>query len=244
MRDGDANLGSKCAKSIVALFRHQSLVRYVKRHNDDWCSRFKNNISSLRVDINVEFSGWRDVAHFKIGAAHQNDFGNTLHDIRCFAEGRRDIGERSQRAECHGARRLATQGFNDKIHRMLLLQRHHRIRQIGAVQPGFPVHMLRGDEVTAKRPVATGKDLCFRFSRQFADDACVLCRQRQGHIACHACYAQNFQRVRARKRQQNGDGVVLSGVCVDDDFSLCHGASLETECGKVQQSKQCHNPVL
>jgi hypothetical protein len=65
--------------------------------------------------------------------------------------------------------------------------------------------------------LAAGIDRHLRAARQFADDAGVALGQRQRHGAGHRDDAEHLQLGRRGQRQQDGDGVVLTGIGVDDD---------------------------
>ena len=77
------------------------------------------------------------------------------------------------------------------------------------------------------RAVAASIDLHVWPSCHFADLAGILGRQRQGHVSGDGCDAEYLQ-FGAGEGQQDGNGVVLAGVGVDDDRArgvwLGHGA--------------------
>ena len=114
--------------------------------------------------------------------------------------------------------RLLQQRADDEIHRMLALQRHFRLRQVGPVQACLAVHLLGGDQMPDQRPYRAGENPGLRPARQFADLAGVFLGELQGHIACDGGYSQHFE-LGACQGQQDGDGVVLSRVGVDDDLA-------------------------
>jgi hypothetical protein len=65
--------------------------------------------------------------------------------------------------------------------------------------------------------LAAGIDRHLRAASQFADDAGVALGQRQRHVAGHRDDAEHLQLRRRGQRQQDGYGVVLAGIGVDDD---------------------------
>ena len=116
--------------------------------------------------------------------------------------------------------------FNDEIDRVLVLKLHRRLGQLRAVQARAAMHMLRGYQVADQRMHGTGENLGLRLSRQLANLHRVLLGEVQRHVAGHGCQSQHVE-LRAGKRHQDGDGVVLAGIGVDDDLTLrWHLASL------------------
>ena len=103
---------------------------------------------------------------------------------------------------------------------MLLLQRHFRLRQVGPVQAGLAVHLLGGHQVPHQRPHRAGENLGLGPAGQFADLAGVLLGELQGDIAGDGGDSQHLE-FGTCQRQQDGDGVVLSRVGVDDDLLRC-----------------------
>ncbi len=105
----------------------------IERHHGDLDARFEDNRSSMWINIDVEFCRWRDVATFKIAAAHQNDFLDALSDLRLADQRRCDICQRAKRAERNGASFFLHQRFNNEINAMLRLKRHSWLWQIIAI---------------------------------------------------------------------------------------------------------------
>ena len=128
-----------------------------------------------------------------------------------------DVGERPERAQRDRAARLVHQRLDDEIDGILFLQRHRRLRQIRPVETGLAVHLLGGDQFAHQRPDRSGIDLDVRPAGEFADLAGVLLGQLQRHVAGDGCDAEHLQ-FGAAERQQDGDGVVLAGIGVDDDL--------------------------
>jgi hypothetical protein len=73
-------------------------------------------------------------------------------------KGRRDVGQRPERTQRDGARRLRPQGLDQEVDRVHVLQRHRRIGQGDPVEPGLAMHVFRGDEPAFQRRIAPGKD--------------------------------------------------------------------------------------
>ena len=90
--------------------------------------------------------------------------------------------------------------------------------QVRAVEPGLAMHVLGGDQRAHHGPDRAGEDPGLRPAGEFADLARVLLGQRQRHVAGDGGDAEHLE-LRAGERQQDGDGVVLAGVGVDDDLA-------------------------
>ena len=110
------------------------------------------------------------------------------------------------------------QRLDDEVDRMLLLQRHVRLRQVGAVQAGLAMHLLGGDQRPHQRADGAGENPGFGPAGQLADLARVLLGQLQRHVAGDGGDPQHLE-LGAGQRQQDGEGVVLPRVGVDDDLA-------------------------
>ncbi len=90
------------------------------------------------------------------------------------------------------------------------------------------MHMLGRHQLAFQGAVAACKDAGVGLSSQLADDARVLLGQRQRDVSGNCGDAQHGHILGARQGQQNRNGVVLSGVSVDDDLAgrMCHGRVL------------------
>lgn len=149
--------------------------------------------------------------------AHQHDPGQPPGDLRRLPQRQRDIGQRAERAERDRALGLPPHRLDDEIGGMTGLERHFRRRQIGAVEAGLAVHVLRRHQVARQRPVRAGEDPHVRPPGQFADLARVQRGQVERNIAGDAGDAENLQ-LRRGERQQDRHRVVLPRVGVDDDL--------------------------
>jgi len=131
--------------------------------------------------------------------------------------GQGDIGQWPDRTERDRPGRPRQQRLDDEVDRMLRLQRHAGLGQVGAVQAGFAMHVLGGDQGPQDRPGAAGIDRHVRAAGQGADLAGVALCQRQRHVAGDRGDADELQLFAGGKRQQDRQGVVLAGIAVEDD---------------------------
>ncbi len=160
-----------------------SLVGYVKRHHDDGHAGTEDDIGSLRIDIDVEFRSRCDVAAFKEAATHHHQFLDATGNLWGLLQSQRHIGQRAERAERHGARRLSQQRFDDEIDGVLLLCFHRRLVENRAIKAGAAVNMLGSDGLSHQWPLGTLIDGNIGAVAQFADDADVAAGQFQRNIA-------------------------------------------------------------
>ena len=61
---------------------------------------------------------------------------------------------------------LGAQSLDQEIDAVPVLQRHRRLGQVGPVQPGLAVDMLRGDQLAMQRRGAAGEDRNISSARQ------------------------------------------------------------------------------
>ena len=91
------------------------------------------------------------------------------------------------------------------------------------------MHFLGCDERARQRPDGTGIDLGLGLAGKLADFAGIGLRQLQRHVSGDGGNADDVE-LRAAERQQNGDGIILAGIRVDDDLTgLGHFNSLSGE---------------
>ena len=193
IRSRPAHPGAQSAKRRDPWLGGQRLVRHIQRHHHQIHAGAEHQIRRLRIDIDVELGGGRDVAALEIPAAHQHHLAHPANDVGRSLKGRRDVGQRSQRTQGHRARRRAPQRLDDEVHAVLRLQRHLGLRHHRPVQPGLAMHMLRRDQLAPQRCRAARKDLHIRPARQFADHPCIPFGQGQRHIARHRHDPQHLQ---------------------------------------------------
>ena len=142
-------------------------------------------------------------------------------DARLADQRQRDVGERPERAERDRAALLAHQRLDDEVDRVLVLQRHLRLRQVGAVEAGLAVHLLGRHQ---RRAPAAGSR-----RRRPSSRACRPARRSCGRSSRSAlsgtlpatAVMPSTSSSGLAERQQDGDRVVLPGIGVDDDLLRC-----------------------
>ena len=147
---------------------------------------------------------------------------NPWNDVWRFFKGRRDIGKRTNRAQCNGAFGFSAQRFNNEVNAMLCLKRHFGVVQLWTIQPGFAMDMFSSYQFAVHRCCAASENQRVRLASQFTHDPRVLFSQWERYIARHRGDPQNVNFLRRRERQKDRNRVVLAGVSVDDDFARCH----------------------
>jgi hypothetical protein len=173
----------------------------------------------ITIDIDVEFGRRGDVAALEKAAAHHHQLAYPGRDLRRLGERQRNVGERPERRERHRARRLGAHRLDDEIDGVLVLKRHRRFVENGAVEAGLAVDMLGGDERARDRPVRTGEDLHVCPVAELADDPGVARRQRERNVAGNGGDAEDVDLLRAAEGEHDRGRVVLSRIRVDDDLS-------------------------
>ena len=94
-----------------------------------------------------------------------------------------------------------------------------RLGQVDAVEAGPAVDVLGGDQVAPHRPLAAGIDRHIAAAGELDHLQGVLGVLVEADIAGDRDDAEHVEFVRRGERQQDGDGVVLTGVGVDDDLA-------------------------
>ena len=218
----------RCADSadrIQPRRRGDRLVGDVQRQHHDRPAALEHRMGGVRVDIDIELGRRRGVAGDHRGPAHQHDFADFGQDARRLDDGLGDVGQRPQRAKRDAVRPGGQACLDDKIHRMPLGRRHGWRRQVAAVQPGLAMHIFRRYQRPQHRSGTAGIHRNVGAPRQFHQPARIGGGQLQRYVAGDAGDAADIELVRRGHGHQQGDGIVLAGVGVDDDGAGGHGGS-------------------
>jgi hypothetical protein len=105
-------------------------------------------------------------------------------------------------------------------------------RHIRAIKTGAAMNMLGGDQWTGQRSVLTRKHTTVRPTGEITDFARINGGQIKRHIARNRGDAKQVK-FRAGKRQQYGNGIILTGVCVDYQF-LHHAIPKGTQSSRLK----------
>ncbi len=130
-----------------------------------------------------------------------------------------DIGERPERRERHRAGLVGQQRFDDEIDAVLRFDLQFRQRQVGAVHAGFAMHMLGGDEGAAHGALAAGIDGNILAARELDDLERIAGVLGQRDVAGHRDDAEDIEIGGRGERHEDGDGIVLARVGVDNDLA-------------------------
>ena len=87
------------------------------------------------------------------------------------------------------------------------------------------MHVLCSLQLAYQRPVAAEMDRHVAPPGELDDAAGIVLGEAQRDVAGDGGDRQHLQLVRRGQRQQQGDGVVLTGIAVDDDRLGCHDES-------------------
>ncbi len=104
---------------------------------------------------------------------------------------------------------------------MLRLQRRLGIKNVNAVDARLTVYVLSRAQQARHGFVASGKH-GHAALRDIAHHAGIALRQIERNVAANGRYSQYIYFFRRGKREQQGDGIVLPRVAVNDDLSR-HG---------------------
>ena len=215
--DGLADGGAEGPHPLYPRARGQGLVGDVEGHDHQRNAGFEHDISGFGVDVDVELGRGGDVAALKAAAAHQDDLGHAGDDVGGALEGGGDVGQGAEGAEGDRARGMGAERVDQVVDGVLGLQGMGRVGERDAVKAGLAVDMLGGDELAGKGGIAAGVDRGVA-AREFDDDAGVLLGEGERHVARDGGEGKDIQLGRGQ-RKEDGNGVVLAGVGVDDDLA-------------------------
>ena len=225
IRHRNSSLRPDGADCCGARRRCHGLVRDIERHHRDRDAGGEHFGRGLRVDIDVEFGGWRDVATLEIAASHHHDPADPLCNVRGLAQRHGNVGQGANRRDGHAAAFLGPDGVDQEIDGMPVLKRGRRGRQDRAVEAGTAMYMLSCHEASRQRLLCAGKDGHVGTAGKVADLARILLRQGQRYIAGNGCDPQHIE-FRAGKGKQHGHRVVLPRIRIDNQLLLrCHDLS-------------------
>ena len=197
------------------------LVGHVEPDHGERHARLEHHVRGVGVGVDVELGRRRDVAEAE-RAPHGDDLAHVGEDARVLDDGERDVGEGAERRQRDRLRRRRER-VHEIVHRMGRLGRAARLRQVGAVDPRFSVDVLRAHRLAHHGPRAAGIDRHLGAARQIPDPARVVLGPGQRHVAGDGGDAEQVEFLGAREGEQQGDGVVLAGVAIDDQRSCAHG---------------------
>ena len=103
---------------------------------------------------------------------------------------------------------------------MLRLQGHRRLGQVRTVEPGAAVDVLGGHQRAPQRPDAAGMDRDVGAARELEDLAGIARGPLEADIAGDGDDPEQLDLLRRGQCQQDGDGIVLARIGVDDDLAL------------------------
>lgn len=191
----------------------------VESHHGDRPCLVEYDVRRFGVNFDVEFGHGAPIAHM-VTATHEHDFLDAFDDARLHAYGHGDVGQRSGRHEGDGSRLVVHDGVDDPVDRMPWFQRAGRFGQFDAVKTGLAVDG-GGDFLLAyDGPIAAGMYRDISGMRLLQHGARIVGDLVEALVAANRGDADQID-VRIADSQQNGDGIVVAGIAVQNDF-LCH----------------------
>ncbi|GGB49179.1 hypothetical protein GCM10008019_00860 [Deinococcus soli (ex Cha et al. 2016)] len=217
VRDERAGGGAQVAEHGHAGGVRDGLVGGVQADHGQRHAAPEDDVRGVRVGQGVEFGGGRPVAGVGT-AAHPHDLPHQWNDVRCEAEGQRDVrqGSGGDQRDLAG---VGADGADDERGGVLVFRAARGDRQVGAVQAALAVHGLRADPLLHQRAVRSGVHRHVG-AGNLAGDQGVAGGAVQAHVPEHGGQAQDVQ-FRAGQRQEDVHGVVVAGVEVQDDGAGC-----------------------
>ena len=198
----------------------KNAVSDIKRDHGDLDAAAENDVGRLGIDEDVELGRRCDVADLEIAAAHHDDLGDAAGGRGRLDQGHGDVGERAEGAERDRARFGSEQRVDEEIDAMLRLEFQLRFRQIGSVEPGRAVDMLGGHGLPSHRADRAGIDRNIGAAGELDHLQRVLGVLGEPDIAGDDDDGEDVELFGRGERQQDGDGVVLAGVRIDDDLAF------------------------
>ena len=213
--DRRANLRAKRLDARDMVVAGECLQRYAEAEHHDRAACRKDDRRGMGIDMDVEFGRRRDVAEAD-GAAHQHDTMDLRQDVRGQAEREREVGQRPQRAQGHAVCRRRPAELDDRRDGMARCGRAGRRRQAGTGKP------VRSADEGGRLQREDQWRVCSAIDRhlragQVADPQGIGGGLIHGDIARNGGDRPQVQGIGACKGQQQGDGVILAGIGIDDD---------------------------
>ena len=202
--------------------RRDRLVRHVEPDHGERDARLEHDMRGVRIGEDVELGGRGDIAGAD-GPAHRHDLAHIREHRRVLDDGECDIGKGPKRGE-RNRLRCRKERLDQEIDRVGRFGRVARFRQVRAVYARGPVDALGGDRFAHQGARAAGIDGHLRPAAEVPDPARIALGQRQRDIAGYGRDAQKVELFRRGEGQQQGDGVVLAGVAIDDQRARAHTA--------------------
>ena len=184
----------------------------------------------LGIGPDVELGGRRPVA---LGdrPAHEHDALDPLDHLRVQGQQERDVGERTHR---HERDRLG-RGGEPLGHEVDGVRGHRpptRRREVGAVEPRLPVHLARGLPLAHERARGAGGHGHVASPHGLEHAQGVRRRPLQRAVAGHGGHPQELH-LGACQREEQGHGVIVAGVAVDEERDGHPGASMRIRDGAM-----------
>jgi hypothetical protein len=202
--------------------RRERLVRDVQPDHDDVPPGPHDDARGLGVGADVELRDRGPVAR-PVGAAHEHDLPHAVDDPRLGARRQGDVGQRPGRHEGHRPGVARHHRLHDDLDRVPGIERQYRLGEHRAVEPRLPVDARRVVPLPDQRAVGARRE---RHPGDPADPGHgqgVPGDAVEGLVAGDGRDGQQLD-LRAAVREQQGDGVVVPGVAVQDD-RVRHAAS-------------------
>ena len=145
--------------------RHQGLVGHVQAEHHERDAGLEHHLRGVRVDVDVELGGGRDVA-LADGAAHQHDLADAADDVGRLVQRQRElVSGPSVQSVTLPAGRARSSSISAST-ACAVGERRRRRRQVGAIQAGRAVDVLGGDRRRARAAARSRRGPAGRAARR------------------------------------------------------------------------------
>ena len=203
--------------AISASLEHRGAARDVPADHLDRQAGAEDDARRLRIDPDVVFGRRRDVAFAARRAAHDDAAADLLGEAGIARQRQRDIGQRSERHQRQARRGVGE--AQDRVDRMLALGRAARRRIAAVAEPVAAVEPMRVVERAHQRRGRADEDGDVD-AGDLGGQQRVAGRLFDADVAGDDGQPEHAH-VGRGERHQDRDGVVGSGVGVDEE--IAHG---------------------
>ena len=194
---------------LDALRYRLELVSDVEAGHDQWAAVGENHVRGLGVTPQVELRRGSAVAEG--AAAHQRDAPDSAGEVGRRAQRKRDVRQRAGGHQPDALLRSA--GVDDETDRIVAGGRAAGLGQIGAVHAALSVHVFGVSRWARQRSIGAGMDGAVQLQQVAHDDGIA-----RGRIeGCIASDGGDAQKVGVAGGDEDGDGIVVARVAIDDD---------------------------
>ena len=172
----------------------------IQWHHHDLGTGTQHSRSRLWIHVAVELGCRSHIATFRPSTAHPNDLFDPLSYASVPSQGNCYIRQGAKSTDRYCLRWPAHDLLNDKVSRVLCLDRHRWFRQVVSVESGLAVHVLSREQRTGQRSLGSGECLDVLTLGQFQDRANISDGMMKRDVAGDSTDTKNFDQGRTESR--------------------------------------------